>query len=308
MGSKTTRAVWVAVFATSVIMALVLVCELKGISILPATCQTMMDRSLVTKLILIVFAISLAVNARNTLSVLAEFTKVRRGLRSDPSSSRLKLVGEGLLGQHAARMHQIYGHAFEGDVSQAVSLGLMRSRLYRNEWFVRSASQLLLTLGLIGTVVGLASSLDGLSLTIRSMATADADHSNPATVESEETGKPGFTSGLHAAVSGMAAAFATTLFGAIFGGIFLRLLSNCTQHLAEDLVDEIEITSETELVPLLRATQGDVAARRREMLAYMDETVEKESARLKIVSDRIEAITRKFDALADSMAKMSAMS
>ncbi|MEZ6152475.1 MAG: hypothetical protein R3C09_20435 [Pirellulaceae bacterium] len=52
----------------------------------------------------------------------------------------------------------------------------------------------------------------------------------------------------------MSSAFATTLLGAIFGGILLKLLVNCTQCLADQLVDDIEVTIELQLVPLLRSS------------------------------------------------------
>lgn len=298
MRTDSTKWLWCLIFLMSAVTSTVLIAELKGFSILPASQAKLIDHSWVSKSIVAVFLLSLTVNAKNTLALWQEEKHLRRGLIVNHSCSELTLVGSGLLGLHAARMKQIYGASFDGDVSQSVSLGAIRSKLDGQEWFVRVASQLLLTLGLIGTVIGLANSLEGLS---GAMTAVVSPTISSGTVVQGGTSLAG---GFKQAVSGMATAFATTLFGAILGGVFLKLLFSCTQHLADELVDEIEITTETQLVPLLRASKADLATRRRDALAVLDQTASSEQIRMKTIASCIERYSEKLEVLLKQVSRL----
>jgi len=255
MGSNGNRIVWGSILAVSLILSIVILAEIKDFSILPTHASRYIDHGICSKCILAVFVVSLTLNTINTLRLFNEARHVAKGLKPNPLACELELIGNGLLGLHAERIRRIYGTGRSGEVTQAVSLNAIRNRLHRDEWFVRSCGQLLMTMGLIGTVLGLGKSLEGLSDSLSGSAeasqvaaVANESHSPIAGVQQN--------SGLNDAIGGMSTAFATTLLGAIFGGILLRLLVNCTQCLADQLVDDIEITTELQLVPLLRGSQS----------------------------------------------------
>ena len=144
MNTTSSRWVWLTVFTVSAGTGLLLLGHLKGIATIPFLPDGSSDTGWVSKSIVLVFAATLVVNARNTWGLFREFSQVRAGLRSDPTTSEMRLVGNGLLGTHASRMYQIYDNNYDGDVSQSVSLGTIRSGLYGQEWIVRHSSQLLL--------------------------------------------------------------------------------------------------------------------------------------------------------------------
>lgn len=79
---------------------------------------------------------------------------------------------------------------------------------------------LLITLGLIGTVVGLTLTLTGLTGSLEALG-QDQDQ---------------LLSGLRSAMSGMGTAFYTTLLGAVLGGVLLRIFA----HIDENGVESLE--------------------------------------------------------------------
>lgn len=275
MNAKYSKIIWLCFFGASLALGLAIVLLLKGFKLPTAIDIGPVDTSWTTRTIVGLFLLTLVVNAHNTLMIMRQAKLARRGLRPDPHAHQWQLVGEGLLGLHAARMLTIYGRHFDGEVSQQVSLGVIRNGLHGQEWFVRTSSQLLLTLGLIGTVIGLTNSMEGLSTAM-------------LTMNGESDRGDSFVNGMEQALGGMATAFGTTLFGAILGGICLRVLSGCTEHLAEELVDEIEITTETQLIPLMRGSLANAAARQRDSLDFLDKVANLQQQRFNQLADQLE--------------------
>ncbi len=78
---------------------------------------------------------------------------------------------------------------------------------------------LLITLGLIGTVVGLTLTLTGLTSSLDALG-----HDQEQLL-----------SGLRGAMAGMGTAFYTTLLGAVSGGVLLRIFAHIDQHSVESL-------------------------------------------------------------------------
>jgi hypothetical protein len=85
-----------------------------------------------------------------------------------------------------------------------------RMRMDGARRIVVALSSILITIGLIGTILGLINSMSGLNAVIMSVTTS----------------RESLISGLQTTLSGMGTAFYSTLYGAIFGGVMLRLLSN----------------------------------------------------------------------------------
>lgn len=75
---------------------------------------------------------------------------------------------------------------------------------------VVALSSILITIGLIGTILGLINSMAGINDIVMSV----------------NASRDGLISGMQNTLYGMGTAFYSTLYGAIFGGVMLRLLSN----------------------------------------------------------------------------------
>ncbi len=82
---------------------------------------------------------------------------------------------------------------------------------------------LLITLGLIGTVVGLTLTLTGLTSSLEALGEDQAQ----------------LLAGLREAMGGMGTAFYTTLLGSVLGGVLLRVFSNIDQNGVESLEESL---------------------------------------------------------------------
>lgn len=82
---------------------------------------------------------------------------------------------------------------------------------------------LLITLGLIGTVVGLTLTLTGLTSSLEALGEDQAQ----------------LLSGLRGAMGGMGTAFYTTLLGSVLGGVLLRVFSHIDQNGVESLEESL---------------------------------------------------------------------
>lgn len=103
---------------------------------------------------------------------------------------------------------------------------LLRSALStydRGSHAVEVAGNLLVTLGLIGTVAGLTVTLAGLTGSLNGLGN-----------DQEQ-----LLQGLKQAMGGMSTAFYTTLLGAVMGGVMLRVFSLITRHGIESLHDDL---------------------------------------------------------------------
>jgi hypothetical protein len=105
------------------------------------------------------------------------------------------------------------------------------------------ASSIMVSLGLVGTIVGLIAAVGGLG----------------SAMTSAGTDQTGLVAGMNATLVGMGTAFSATLMGSIFGGVILRLLYTSVNSQTEHLVAHIAELTEVHLLPVLR----DAARERR---------------------------------------------
>ncbi|GGA26871.1 MotA/TolQ/ExbB proton channel family protein [Okeania sp. KiyG1] len=192
------------------------------------------DQTGITFIIIALFLVALLINITNTMKIKWEFANVKH---SGSDSSLFK--------QHIKNLEQAAKNSLQ--VDQEFLLEIMENKLSRRENWVQLFAGLLITLGMIGTVLGLTLSMGGLSEAIDgirvNMQSRDiADPSNMAAS----------LSGLGKALSGMSSAFITTLVGAFLGGLFLKILSHSTTNLIEDLLDNIRFLTEVEYLPELQ--------------------------------------------------------
>ena len=308
MTQKATLLIWFTLFATSAALAGLGVCTAVGCDLLPTSAAHLIDRSPITSAIMVVFTVGLITNGINTRFVLRQNRLVSQGIiRSERSIS-----GKGLLGLHVRRLVTACGRNTAESIDQSTSLNAIRNQLIRREWLVRSASSLLLTLGLVGTVLGLTKSLGGLSTTVNAVAQDTLKSIEPESEQSTEA--PGeivkadsddMSIGLNQALGGMASAFLTTLFGAVLGGVCLKVLCGCTECFTEELVDRIELLTEAKILPHLRVSPAAMIQRRerefRKWVEQMESLATQEFERLGELSARIDQITGNFEMMAESM-------
>lgn len=107
----------------------------------------------------------------------------------------------------------------EPDVEALLTLELAGFRRIGHS--IDIAGNIMITLGLIGTVMGLTMTLTGLEGSLQALG-----HDQELLL-----------SGLRHAMSGMGTAFYTTLLGAVLGGVLLRVFAHITEHGVEGLYD-----------------------------------------------------------------------
>jgi hypothetical protein len=185
------------------------------------------DNTGITTVIIILFIVSLVINIINTIRIFIEFSKLKNS--------------QGLFKEHITTLER----AAQGklSISQDFSLMIIENRLFRQESWVQLFANLSITLGMIGTVVGLTLSMEGLSEAMGSMTNIGSESGG-------NLNDPAI--GLKQALSGMSSAFITTLAGAVLGGFFLKLLSHSTINLIEDLIDQMRYKAELEIIPKLQ--------------------------------------------------------
>ena len=189
----------------------------------------------------------------------------------------IEFNGEGILAEHIANLSKIYDNLFDGQVSQEKSLDVLANRLLRREYFVQLGSNIMITLGLIGTITGLIISITGLENVMTSLNDSGTD----------------IIPGLKQALSGMGTAFYTTLFGAILGGFFLKILHLSTSNIAEEVIDEIALISEIHVLPHLKiSVEKNTNAKTNQLLEYvtksralLDRETEKMNSHMNAISD-----------------------
>ena len=142
----------------------------------------------------------------------------------------------GVFHQHVMDLSNIAQH--DTSFTQDSLVTLLYSRMMAKSKIVDVLSGVLVTLGLIGTIVGLISMTNGLSSTLASLG-ADGDSSD-------------LLSGMRSTMSGLGTAFNTTLVGAILGSVVLRILNNVYTSNVDHLVTYVAKTTEVNVVPRLK--------------------------------------------------------
>lgn len=139
-----------------------------------------------------------------------------------------------LLREHVTNLYEISRRSAE--VSQDNLIVLLQSRINSRIRITEIAGGVLVTLGLVGTILGLIASFGGIDTVLGNLG------------EDKSELLDGFT----ATLQGMGTAFYTTLLGSILGGVILRLLSSVVDTNADALVAQIAELSEVYILPTLR--------------------------------------------------------
>jgi hypothetical protein len=236
---------------------LMFITAIYGYSILST--QQFVDKTGISYLIIILFVLFYALNIINTLDYQKEKKILDKSTlpKYNAEIDDLDFEGTGLFALHIGNLSDIYRNMHDGEVNQDRTLDVIANRLYRKEYFVQLGSNIMITVGLIGTITGLIIAMTGLETVMTSLS---------------ESGD-NIIEGLQNALSGMGTAFYTTLFGAILGGFFLKLLHQASSNMADEIIDEIAIKSEIHVLPFLKKTvENHINAQSTQLLEYVNQS------------------------------------
>lgn len=143
---------------------------------------------------------------------------------------------------HIASLYTIF--LASPQISQDNLIEVTHARLTARNKTVDLFASILITLGLIGTIIGLLVSASGLD----------------AVLGAAETDTGALVDGVRRTVSGLSTAFLTTLFGAVFGGVMLRILTSVVDAGILKYVAHLAELTEVHVLPAMRRTASQLEA------------------------------------------------
>ncbi|MCC7335634.1 MAG: MotA/TolQ/ExbB proton channel family protein [Pirellulaceae bacterium] len=197
------------------------------------------DKSYLVVVIIVLFALGVFLNFSGVRQLRVEYVCAAACVDLLQSPEGLKSVLQGMPAGIFHRHVQDLGNIARYDESftQDSLVTLLYSRLMAKAKVVEILSSILVSLGLIGTILGLIAMTGGLSATMDSLSSEDAGS---------------LLIGMRATMSGLGTAFYTTLVGALFGSVVLRLLNNVYTSNVDHLVSYVASTAEVKIVPRLK--------------------------------------------------------
>lgn len=134
-------------------------------------------------------------------------------------------------------------------LSQDNLIEILNTRLLSRNRLTELFASILVTLGLIGTIIGLVIMMNGLTEVLLNEGAGPT--LIPALVDAE-TGP----------LQGLGVAFITTLIGAVLGGVILRVLTNIVDASVMEYTTHIAELTEVYVLPYLRSTQQQNAVQK----------------------------------------------
>jgi hypothetical protein len=139
---------------------------------------------------------------------------------------------------HIESLYKIY--AVSSEINQDNLIEILHSRLLAKNKRIELQANVLVTLGLIGTIVGLLMMMSKLAVVINGAAAG----TTPGIKELMGAGGP---------LEGLAVAFVATLIAASFGGVMLRILTGIVEEGTTKYVALISELTEVYVLPMLRS-------------------------------------------------------
>lgn|GEM_PF-3158394 len=198
------------------------------------------DTSYLCIVIFALFCLGLLINLRGVLRLRSEYVCAAVCMNNLKKDGGMKQVTAstpaGIFHQHVIDLFNIA--KYDDNFTQDSLITLLYSRMMSQSKIVDILSGVLVSLGLIGTIVGLISMTDGLSITLTTLG---------------DQGKAtDLLSGMRTTMAGLGTAFYTTLVGAILGSVVLRILNNVYTSNVDHLVTYVASTAEVTIVPRLK--------------------------------------------------------
>lgn len=153
----------------------------------------------------------------------------------------LRQASSSLFRSHIENLHTIASSHVE--VSQDNLIEILHARLVARNKVVELFSSILITLGLIGTILGLILMMDGLTAVMSNPANEDNLMSELVSADGP--------------LSGLGVAFVTTLLGATLGGVILRVLTSVVDANIMNYIAHISELTEVYVLPHLRNVAAD---------------------------------------------------
>lgn len=187
------------------------------------------DPSRVTWGILALFAVGIVLSFYTVMVITLEWMRAF-GAQTAARKSGLTQIDTTMYRRAVDRFFDALKMAMNSTAQPDVEalLGAELAGYHRNSHAVEVIGNLLITLGLIGTVTGLTLTLSGLTGSLEALG-HDQDM---------------MLSGLRLAMAGMGTAFYNTLLGAVLGGIILRVFAQITDRGVEALHDSMMRTAQ----------------------------------------------------------------
>jgi len=148
----------------------------------------------------------------------------------------LKQTAPSIFRKHIDNLHII--SMSQSDISQDNLIELLHSRLAARNKIVELFASVLITLGLIGTILGLILMMGSLT---EVMSGAELDENLMKNLVGEQ-----------GPLSGLGVAFVTTLLGAVLGGVILRVLTSIVEANITEYTAHIAELTEVYVLPFLR--------------------------------------------------------
>ncbi len=126
------------------------------------------------------------------------------------------------------------------DISQDSLIEILQARLLARNSLIEISASVLVTIGLIGTIVGLIVMADSLGIIL-----GNAGSIPPTELMSRIAGPGG-------PMSGLGVAFYTTLFGAVLGGVFLRIFTIIVDSAVTQYTAHVAELTEINVLPFMR--------------------------------------------------------
>lgn len=139
---------------------------------------------------------------------------------------------------HLSSLYKIY--FVSSQISQDNLIEILNSRLLAKNRKIELLSSILITIGLIGTIVGLVMMMTKLRLTVSDPSVGTGSNLLVSMV------------GTGGALEGLDTAFITTLLGAIFGGVMLRILTSVVEEGIIKYIANLAELTEIYVLPMLR--------------------------------------------------------
>lgn len=143
---------------------------------------------------------------------------------------------------HIEGLHTIFLN--DSSIRQDSLIEVVHARLMARNKVVELFASVLITLGLIGTIIGLIGAQTGLEQVLEGVG-QDTDS---------------LFEGMKGTVTGLGTAFYTTLFGAVFGGVVLRILTSVVDANILNYMAHLSELTEVHVLPAMRRTASRLEA------------------------------------------------
>ncbi len=180
------------------------------------------DQTRVTWMIIGMFILGVAVSLIQAMKLTAEWFRAYRIaaiIEHKGLAGLRQRDGDHVVDHFVDALHMIVERNGRADVDALIDVEF--SAQHRVSQFVSLLGNLMITLGLIGTVLGMTITMNGLNGALGSLGTDDTM----------------LVEGLRSAMNGMGVSFYTTLIGSVLGGVLLRVFSWITDASINGLQD-----------------------------------------------------------------------